>query len=166
MTPDDGRDAPPSEDDARSERESNFSRRELLRAGSAVPVVLSAGWLAACGSHSDAHGDHTDAPHNDAAHTDTHTDGGRHSDHGHNDTGHNDTGHNDTGHNDTGHNDTGHNDTGHNDGATHGDRTIHDDAGGRHSDGGVEHTDVHHIDGGQEHTDTFHQDSTVHVDNP
>jgi hypothetical protein len=146
MTPDDGRDAPPSEDDARSERESNFSRRELLRAGSAVPVVLSAGWLAACGSHSDAHGDHTDAPHNDAAHTDTHTDGGRHSDHGHNDTGHNDTGHND--------------------GATHGDRTIHDDAGGRHSDGGVEHTDVHHIDGGQEHTDTFHQDSTVHVDNP
>jgi hypothetical protein len=138
MASDDSRHGHPRQDDERSSRESEFSRRELLRAGSAVPVVLSAGWLAACGSdaQNDAHGDHTDAPHDDAAHTDTHSDGGGHSDHGHTDTGHNDTGgggHNDTGgggHNDTGgggHSDTASGGGAHSDAKTPGDATNFDD---------------------------------------
>jgi hypothetical protein len=129
-------DAGPRDEGAeRAARDDDFSRRQLLRAGSAIPVVLSTGFLAACGSasHDDAHGDHTDAPHDDAAHTDTHSDGGAHSDHGHSDTG----GHNDSGtHDDTGgtHDDPGgtHNDTG----GTHDDapKPPHTDVTGSHAD--------------------------------
>lgn len=131
MAPDESPGRPLSEAE---DREREFSRRQLLRAGSAVPVVLSAEWLAACGSsHSDAHGDHTDAPHDDAAHTDTHSDGGGHSDHGHTDTGgHGDNGHSDTSHDDTGqHSDTAHSDTPqHSDepAPTHNDVPAHNDA--------------------------------------
>jgi hypothetical protein len=38
---------PPDEDESRAERERAFSRRELLRAGWAMPVVFSLGVVAA-----------------------------------------------------------------------------------------------------------------------
>jgi hypothetical protein len=139
-------------DDEREERQRQFSRRELLRAGIAVPVVLSLSAVAeACGGGSSAaaghadhtdsgnhadHADHQDASHNDTAHGDSlHTDSA-HTDHGHIDTGHGDAGHSDSGHSDAGHGDTGHSDTPHTDKGnvpSHGDHSdgfTHNDASG------------------------------------
>ena len=161
-------------------REGEFSRRALLRAGAALPVVLSLGVVAAaCGDdHTDAakgvHGDHTDAEHGDHADS-AHTDAGRgtgHTDAAHTDTAHTDSsgGHNDSGsapHNDT-HSDT-HTDT-HTDGGT---APPHSDGGGGHSDksGGAgparQHTDIPHEDvaHGDFHGDQEHYDGAPHVDN-
>jgi hypothetical protein len=174
----DGRDEL-SPDDERSARKREFSRRELLRAGAAVPIVFSAGYiLAACGGggHSDkakgrSHGDHTDASHNDTshsdsthtdrAHTDTaHTDAGHsdHSDSGHSDHAdtHSDNVHSDTGHNDV-HADTAHTDTPHIDAIIrdhrHGDVAPHDDGNIRDH----RHTDTHGDH--EDHGDTPHGDS-------
>jgi hypothetical protein len=119
------------EDEERAERGRQFSRRELLRVGMAVPAVLSLPMIAAAcdggsstaaghsdhtdsGSHSD-HADHSDAGHNDTSHEDSaHTDSS-HSDKGHTDTTHSDTTHNDTTHSDTTHSDTAHTDKAHTD---------------------------------------------------
>ena len=82
----------PSDDEGRDDRARQFSRREILRAGMAVPAVLSIPALAAAcggggsntaaghGDHSDSgnhgdHADHSDASHNDNSHSDSaHTD--------------------------------------------------------------------------------------------
>ena len=64
-------DAGMTPDPSREAREREFSRRQLLRAGWAVPVVLSLG-LAACDDGGDDGGQsqHTDRPHSDAGHAD------------------------------------------------------------------------------------------------
>jgi hypothetical protein len=136
-------------DDEREERQRQFSRRELLRAGIAVPVVVSLSAVAeACGGgsskaaghadHTDSgsHTDHQDASHNDNAHGDaTHSDS-NHTDSGHSDSGHSDAGHGDTGHTDAPHTDTAHNAPAHGD---HADGFTHNDASGLN---GSIHTDT------------------------
>ncbi|HEX4540157.1 MAG TPA: hypothetical protein VH112_07915 [Acidimicrobiales bacterium] len=134
-------------DQERRERHRQFSRRELLRAGIALPAVLSLPVMAAaCGGGSSVaagHGDHTDS--------------GGHSDH----ADHQDAGHNDSSHGDSTHTDTSHTDRGH---------TDHSDSGATHADTGGTHTDVphndspgvHHVDerppyGGCLHNDLYSQ---------
>ena len=166
MAPDDRDDISP-EDEQPNERSRDFSRRQLLRAGAALPLVLSAGsLLAACGgsSHSDkaknqAHGDHTDAAHDDTSHGDS-----SHTDRAHTDRAHVDQGgtHNDTGtHSDSGtHSDTGgyqdHGDAR----PPHGDTTVRDH---RHGDTHSDHVDGNVRD--HRHTDT-HGDHVDHIDTP
>jgi hypothetical protein len=128
---------PSSEGEDRADRQRQFSRRELLRAGMAAPVVLSLPMVAAaCGGGSNTaagHGDHTDSG--------SHSDHADHSDSAHNDTSHSDSAHTDSSHADKGHVDTTHSDTTHSD--THKDTgtvQIHKDT---HSDTGTVqiHTD-------------------------
>jgi hypothetical protein len=141
-----------SPEEERDARQRQFSRREILRAGIALPAVLSLPIVAAaCGGGSTVsagHGDHTDT--------------GAHSDH----ADHQDAGHNDSSHGDSTHTDTSHTDRGHADHSDSG--TKHADTGGTHTDTGGTHADiphndspvVHHIDerppyGGCLHSDLY-----------
>lgn len=143
---------PPSDDEGRQARQRQFSRREILRAGMAVPAVLAVPALAAaCGGGSSTaagHGDHTDSG--------SHNDHADHSDAAHNDNSHGDSIHTDSAHTDHG---TTHSDTG----------TTHSDSGSVHSDS---HHDFKHIDNIRpvfNHTDTpgfFHSDAGHNVFRP
>src|SRR5438270_9198 len=91
---------PASDDEGQQARQRQFSRREILRAGMAVPAVLAVPALAAaCGGGSSTaaaagHGDHSDS--------------GNHADHAdHGDASHNDTSHSDSAHTDSTHTDKG-----------------------------------------------------------
>jgi hypothetical protein len=174
-------DVPTESDDERQRREREFSRREMLRMGMAVPAVLSAGAiLAACGGGDD----HTDTAHVDtnATTTPAHGDSGAS---GHGDSGHGDSGHADQAHND--HHDNPHGDVAHTD-AAHGDlhhdgehndgssgylnTTPHQDCSNCEGDNGIiyqhldapAHADSHGDSGPPDsHTDTAHSD-TPHTD--
>lgn len=137
---------PPSEDEGREARQRQFSRREILRAGMAVPAVIAVPALAAaCGGGSSSaagHGDHTDSG--------THNDHSDHTDAAHNDNSHGDSTHTDSAHTDHG---TTHSDTG----------TTHSDTGTTHTDTGATHTDSH---GDFKHIDNLgpgfnHQDQVI-----
>jgi hypothetical protein len=143
----------PAEDDEHQQREREFSRRELLRAGWAVPVAVSLGGLAAAcsgGGHSDsAAKSRSTSASTTTAPGGTSTTQGAHADAAHTDTPHTDGQHNDGGHAD--HADAPHSDTPH---ADHSD-APHDD----HGDGGhADHADTPHAD--TPHVDTPHADAS------
>ncbi len=128
---------PPADEAVASERQKEFTRRALLRAGWTVPLVTTVNVRAAAAQspapHNDAHGDHVDTPpHVDVPHTD-------HADVPH--TDHVDVPHTD--HADVPH--TDHVDVPH---------TDHVDV--PHTD----HVDVPHTD----HADLPHQDHQDHAD--
>jgi hypothetical protein len=171
-------------DSDRTQREREFSRRALLRAGWALPVAVSLGGLAsACGGGGDdarrngVHGDHADSAHTDSSHTDAGS--GEHADQPHGDDVHTDTGryrHVDTPHADhtdvAGHADAAapsHSDT-QEPGGRHGDHAdagavVHDDA---HNDAGCVHADTPHTDthGDVPYSDGASGTITVHNDVP
>jgi len=70
-------------DGQRAEREADFTRRALLRAGWTAPAILAVAVPQTAFAqsshtdvpHSDGHSDHSDGPHSDAPHTDGHSDG-------------------------------------------------------------------------------------------
>lgn len=136
------------------EREREFTRRALLQAGCALPLIYAAtssGRLeAGCYVNS-----HADSPHVDS-HTDQHADGPGHTDSPHEDAPHVDVPHGD--HHGDAHNDVGgqgshtdsHSDTPHED--THTDSPHVDDA--NHADAHLDtHDDTPHYDSHVDHTD-------------
>jgi hypothetical protein len=65
--------SPATDETVASERQKEFTRRALLRAGWTVPLVTTVNVRAAAAQspapHNDAHGDHVDTPHSDHADT-------------------------------------------------------------------------------------------------
>ena len=153
-----------------SERQKDFTRRALLRAGWVVPAVTAINIPSASAQTPTPHNDtHGDAGHGDniIEHLDVHLDSPvpPHDDHtDHVDSPHADTPHTDVPHSDAPHTDAPHSDTPPHTDLPHSDTPPHTDAPHTdHTDG--PHTDAPHTDT-PAHTDAPHTDTPPHTDVP